>query len=59
LEAWRAKPLDSYRLTIGLISATTTKTGSTVCCKLDPARYPNGIVVSDPGDRAHQPSLPV
>jgi hypothetical protein len=30
-----------------LISATTTKTGLTVRCELDTARYPSGIVVSD------------
>jgi Rhodopirellula transposase DDE domain len=44
---WRAKPLVSYRVIIELISATTTKTGLTVCCELDTGQYPSGIVVSD------------
>jgi len=44
---WRAKPLVSYRVIVDLISATTTKTGLTVRCELDPALYPKGIIVSD------------
>ena len=44
---WRAKPLVSYRVILDLISATTTKTGLTVQCELDPATYPTGISVSD------------
>jgi hypothetical protein len=44
---WRAKPLVSCRVIIDLISATTTKTGLTVRCELDPTSYPKGIVVSD------------
>jgi Rhodopirellula transposase DDE domain len=44
---WRATPLVSYRVMIDLISATTTKTGLSVCCELDPADYPKGIAVSD------------
>jgi hypothetical protein len=44
---WRAKPLVSYRVILQLISATTTKTGLTVHCELDPGQYPKGIVVSD------------
>ena len=44
---WRATPLVSYRVMIDLISATTTKTGLSVCCELDPADYPRGIAVSD------------
>lgn len=44
---WRAVPLVSYRVIVDLISATTTKTGLTVHCKLDDATYPKGIVVSD------------
>ena len=46
-ENWRAKPLVSYRVIVDLISATTTKTGLTVCCELDTGAYPKGIVVSD------------
>jgi len=50
---WRAQPLVSYRVIPGsspgteLISATTTKTGLTVCCELDTGQYPSGIAVSD------------
>jgi Rhodopirellula transposase DDE domain len=44
---WRATPLVSYRVIIDLISATTTKTGLSVCCELDPADSPRGIAVSD------------
>src|SRR5947209_5566109 len=44
---WRATPLVSYRVMIDLISATTTKTGLSVRCELDPAAYPKGIAVSD------------
>ena len=44
---WRAKPLVSYRVIVELISATTTKTGLTVRCELDPGQYPRGIIVSD------------
>jgi Rhodopirellula transposase DDE domain len=44
---WRATPLVSYRVIIDLISATTTDTGLTVRCELDPASYPKGIAVSN------------
>ena len=44
---WRAKPLVSYRVIINLIAATTTRTGLTVHCELDQAKYPKGIAVSD------------
>ena len=41
------QPLVSYRVIVELISATTTKTGLTVRCELDPGQYPSGIIVSD------------
>jgi hypothetical protein len=44
---WRARPLISYRVIIDLISATRTRTGLTVLCELDRARYPKGVTVSD------------
>jgi len=44
---WRATPLVSYRVIVDLISATTTKTGLSVRCELDPTEYPRGIAVSD------------
>ena len=49
----QARPLIGYRAIPGsspgidLIGATTTQTGLTVRCELDPALYPKGIVVSD------------
>jgi hypothetical protein len=44
---WRAKPLISYRVIVNLIAATTTSSGLSVHCELDPNRYPKGILVSD------------
>ena len=46
---WRARPLISYRhrVIVDLIGATRTKTGLTVRCELDQARYPMGILVSE------------
>jgi Rhodopirellula transposase DDE domain len=44
---WRATPLVSYRVIIDLIGATTTETGLSVRCELDPTEYPRGIAVSD------------
>ena len=43
---WRAKPLVSYRVIVDLISATTTETGLTVHCELNPTIYPKGIIIS-------------
>jgi hypothetical protein len=45
---WQASPSVGYRVIVDLIGVTTTKTGLTVRCELDPAVYPKGIVVSDP-----------
>jgi Rhodopirellula transposase DDE domain len=44
---WRAKPLVSYQVIVDLISATTTDTGLSVRCQLDPNTYPKGISVPD------------
>ena len=44
---WRAKPLVSYQVIVDLIGSTTTKTGLSVRCELDPNSYPKGITVSD------------
>lgn len=44
---WRATPLVSYRVIVDLISATTTETGLSVRCELDPTAYPRGITVAD------------
>ncbi len=44
---WKARPLVSYRVIVGLISGTTTDTGLTVRCELDSADYAKEVVVSD------------
>ena len=44
---WRAKPLVSYQVIVDPISATTTDTGLSVRCRLDPNTYPKGIGVPD------------
>ena len=44
---WRGKPLVSDQVIVQLISATTTKTGLSVACRIDDSRYPKGITVSD------------
>ena len=44
---WRATPLVSYQTILQLIGSTTTDTGLTVRCVLDPNTYTKGIVVSD------------
>jgi len=44
---WRARPLTSRLAVVELIAATTTTTGLTVACELDPNPYPTGIKVSD------------
>ena len=46
-ENWRGRPLTSRMTVVGLIAATTTKTGLTVRCELDTRTYPKGIKVSD------------
>jgi hypothetical protein len=40
---------------VNLIAATTTRTGLSVHCELDPNQYPKGIVVSD-AEMAASPS---
>jgi hypothetical protein len=44
---WRGHPLTSHATVVDLIAATTTTTGLTVDCVLDPRRYAKGIKVSD------------
>jgi hypothetical protein len=44
---WRGKPLVSHEVIVNLIAATTTQTGLTVRCQLDPTSYPAGLKVSD------------
>ena len=44
---WRGKPLVSYQTIVQLIAATTTDTGLTVHCEIDPNTYPAGVKVTD------------
>lgn len=44
---WRGRPLESYQTVVNLIANTTTSTGLTVRCRLDPRIYPTGIKVTD------------
>jgi hypothetical protein len=44
---WRGKPLVSHQVIVSLISATTTKPGLQVRCRLDERVYPKGRRVSD------------
>jgi len=44
---WRGKPLYSHHVIVNLISATTTKTGLKVLCRLDDNFYAKGRRVSD------------
>lgn len=44
---WRGKPLISHQVIVQLISATTTKTGLNVACRIDDNLYPKGVMVSD------------
>jgi hypothetical protein len=44
---WRGKPLVTHQVIVNLISATTTKTGLRVRCRLDDRPYAKGRRVSD------------
>src|SRR4051812_12588035 len=44
---WRGRPLISHAAVVDLIAATTTTSGLTVDCVLDPRRYAKGIKISD------------
>jgi hypothetical protein len=44
---WRGKPLYSHHVIVNLISATRTRKGLTVRCRLDPTHYPKGRRVSN------------
>ena len=43
---WRGRPLLNHHIIVELIAGTRTDTGLVVRCRLDPADYPKGIVVS-------------
>jgi hypothetical protein len=44
---WRGKPLITHKVVVGLIGATTTKTGLKVHCQLDEQIYTKGRRVTD------------
>ena len=44
---WRGRPLESLRVIVNLIAATTTSTGLTIQCQLDLNHYPKGIKITD------------
>jgi hypothetical protein len=44
---WRGRPLETYQTIVNLIASTTTTTGLTVRCELDPSLYPTKIKLTD------------
>jgi Rhodopirellula transposase DDE domain len=44
---WRGRPLETYQTVVNLITNTTTTTGLTVRCELDPNLYPTKIKLTD------------
>jgi DDE family transposase len=46
-ENWRGRPLETYQTIVNLIANTTTTTGLTVRCELDPNLYPTKIKLTD------------
>jgi Rhodopirellula transposase DDE domain len=44
---WRGRPLETYQTIVNLIANTTTTTGLTVRCELDPNVYPTKIKLTD------------
>ena len=44
---WRGRPLETYQTIVNLIANTTTTTGLTVHCELDPNLYPTKIKLTD------------
>jgi transposase len=44
---WRGRPLTTYQTVVNLISNTTTRTGLTVKCELDPNIYPIKTKLTD------------
>ena len=44
---WRGKPLYSHHVIVNLVSATKTRKGLKVQCRLDKNHYPKGRRISD------------
>jgi hypothetical protein len=53
---WRGRPLETHQTIVNLIASTTTTTGLTVRCELDPSLYPTKS--NSPTSRRHQYSSP-
>jgi hypothetical protein len=49
---WRGRPLTTYQTIVNLISRTTTRTGLTIRCELDPQDYPTKIKLTDQQKKA-------
>ena len=49
---WRGRPLTTYETVVNLIANTTTTTGLTVRCELDPADYPTKVKLTDQEKKA-------
>lgn len=44
---WRGRPLTTYQTIVSLIASTTTTTGLTVRCELDPGDYPTKVKLTE------------
>lgn len=44
---WRGRPLATYQTVVNLIAHTTTRTGLSVRCELDPRLYPTRVTLTD------------
>jgi hypothetical protein len=52
---WRGRPLETYQTIVNLIANTTTATGLTVRCQLDPNSYPTKIKLT----KQQKASIPI
>jgi transposase len=49
---WRGRPLETYQTVVNLIANTTTTTGLTIQCQLDPNLYPTKLKLTDAQKKA-------
>jgi transposase len=49
---WRGRPLETYQTIVNLIANTTTTTGLTVQCQLDPNLYPTKLKLTEEQKKA-------
>ena len=52
---WRGRPLETYQTVVNLIASTTTTTGLTIRCKLDPSLYPTKVKLT----KQQKESIPI